>query len=80
MTKDLKETQKRWDTFAAAALTGLLANGNGAASLTGLLASGKSVTAAQMETYSVRRAWNVKIAKELADAMMFDFEPSEGWD
>ena len=74
MTKDLKETQKRWDTFAAAALTGLLANGNAAASLTGLLASGK------IETYSVRRAWNVKIAKELADAMMFDFEPSEGWD
>ena len=28
MTKDLKETQRRWDTFAAAALTGLLANGN----------------------------------------------------
>lgn len=74
MTKDLKETQKRWDTFAAAALTGLLANGNSAASLTAFLSSGK------METYSVRRAWNVKIAKELADAMMFDFEPSEGWD
>ena len=28
MTRDLKETQRRWDTFAAAALTGLLANGN----------------------------------------------------
>ena len=25
MSKDLKNTQKRWDTFAAAALTGLLA-------------------------------------------------------
>ena len=31
MSKDLKNTQKRWDTFAAAALTGLLANGTGLA-------------------------------------------------
>jgi len=28
MTKDSKETQRRWDAFAAAALTGLLANGS----------------------------------------------------
>ena len=49
MSKDLKNTQKRWDTFAAAALTGLLANGE-------------------------KQAYSVKVAQELADAMMFDFK------
>ena len=49
MIKDLKETQRRWDTFAAAALTGLLANGS-------------------------NHAYSVKVAQEVADAMMFDFK------
>ena len=55
MTKDLKETQRRWDIFAAAALTGLLANGS-------------------------NHAYSVKSAQEIADAMVFDMEPNEGWD
>ena len=49
MSKDLKNTQKRWDTFAAAALTGLLANGTGL-------------------------AYAIKEARDVADAMMFDFK------
>ena len=55
MTKDLKETQKRWDTFAAAALTGLLANGTGL-------------------------AYAIKEARDVADAMLFDFRREESDD
>jgi hypothetical protein len=33
-----------------------------------------------MELYSVRRDYSVKIAKELADAIMFDFRPEESDD